>query len=89
MKIHAELKSLTVNAIKKSIKGYLVKILSIILMVVISLWIVFGVISYGASRYSCHTQWQESEIAYKYTVKGGCLVRRGDGWIPAENFRVN
>jgi len=88
VKIYNALKNLTVITAKKAIKGYLIKVSFIILAVIVCVGSVFKVISYGSSRYACHTQWQESGIDYKYTLRGGCLIKRGPGWVPAKNFRV-
>ena len=70
------------------IKGYMIKAGLIILGVIIAVGSVFKAIDYASSRYACHIQWQESRIDYKYTLRGGCLLKRGEGWIPAKNFRV-
>jgi len=70
------------------VKGYMIKVGIIIVVAVISIGLFFKGIDYLSSRYACHTQWQESGIDYKYTLRGGCLLKRGQGWIPANNFRV-
>lgn len=70
------------------IKGYMIKAAVIILLAIIAVGSLFKGIDYLSSRYACHTQWWESGIDYKYTLRGGCLLKRGKGWIPAKNFRV-
>lgn len=69
-------------------KGYMIKVGLIIFAVIIFVASVFKAIDYVSSRYACHIQWLESGIEYKYTLRGGCLLKRGTGWIPAKNFRV-
>jgi hypothetical protein len=70
------------------VKSYLIKVAVIIVLVIIAIGVIFKTISYSSSRYACHVQWVESGIEYKYTLRGGCLLKRGTGWIPAKNFRV-
>lgn len=69
-------------------KGYVIKVSIIIVLVVVFIGVIFKAIDYTSSRYACHVQWVESGIDYKYTLRGGCLLNRNGGWIPAENFRV-
>lgn len=89
MKKLTMLKSLTSNKVKGVVKGYLVKGVLIIILVIVSIGSIFKAIDYISSRYACHVQWEESGIEYKYTLRGGCLLKRGTGWIPAKNYRVN
>ena len=89
MKSLQAIKSFIINNPKNVIKGYLFKIAFIIIAVIIVIALIFKSINYASSRYACHVQWQESSIEYKYTLRGGCLLKRGNGWIPAKNYRVN
>lgn len=68
---------------KQAFKGFIYLVLFIIAINLITL-----LASYVSSRYACHTQWVESGIDYKYTLRGGCLLNRNGGWIPAANYRV-
>jgi hypothetical protein len=45
--------------------------------------------SYLLNRYECHSSWVDSSVESKYTVRGGCLVKREEAWVPAANFRVD
>lgn len=62
-------------------------------LILIALLVVVAVLTkladYAANRYECHSAWVESNIDYKYTVRGGCLLKRNDVWIPAKNFRID
>lgn len=89
MKVLNQAKTFLIAEAKNFVKGYLLKIALIILAVIILVGSIFKGISYASSRYACHTQWVESGIEYKYTLRGGCLLKRGDGWLPAKNFRVD
>jgi len=77
----------------KTIRGYIiafiVRWLIYITILVIAASAAFKTVSYVSSRYACHTQWVESGIEYKYTLRGGCLLKLEKGWLPAKNFRVN
>lgn len=88
MKVLNQIKAFVIKEVKAFVKGYLLKIALIILAVIIGVGAIFKTIDYASSRYACHTQWVESGIDYKYTLRGGCLLKRGEGWLPAENFRV-
>jgi len=70
------------------VKGAVIKFLLLSIVIIIGITAVFKIYSYVSARYACHIQWQESGIEYKYTMRGGCLLKRGDGWIPSKNFRV-
>jgi hypothetical protein len=52
------------------------------------LLLLFKVGVYLVDSYDCSAKWSESGIEYKYSFRGGCKVKRGDGWIPAENYRA-
>jgi len=69
---------------KVLVKSWLFAIVAIIIAVIM----LFKVGSYYSARYACHTQWVESSIDYKYTMRGGCLIYRDDGWVPAKNYRI-
>jgi len=70
------------------VKRAVIKCVLLLIAVIICITAVFKVYSYASAQYACHIQWQESGIKYKYTLRGGCLLKRGDGWIPSKNFRV-
>lgn len=74
--------------ITSKVKTMALKCALLLLAIVIGITAVFKIYSYASARYACHVQWQESGIDYKYTLRGGCLLKRGDGWIPSGNFRV-
>ena len=74
---------------KDAAKGFVAKICLTVLAIVIVINVVFKAYDYGIARYECHTAWVESGIDYKYTLRGGCLLKRGEYWIPAKNFRVD
>ncbi|NIB43764.1 hypothetical protein HBA55_29450 [Pseudomaricurvus alkylphenolicus] len=43
--------------------------------------------SHAYDSWSCHQQWKDSGMEYKYTVGGGCLLRQDQFWKPARNYR--
>lgn len=63
-------------------------IISLVLLVLVITFTI-KLIDYSLSRYACYTQWVDSSIESKYTLRGGCLVKYNNDWIPAKNFRVN
>lgn len=67
---------------KKKIIGILVLITALFISVNV-------IIRYVSGTYECYSQWSESNIEYKYTLRGGCLLNRNDGWLPAKNFRID
>ena len=71
-------------SVKVFVRKWFLAIVAVILLVVT----LSKIISYTSARYACHTQWVESNIDYKYTMRGGCLIYRNDGWIPSNNYRV-
>lgn len=83
------IKKLTSGAIKSTMKAIALKLLLGLIVIAIGITAVFKAYSYASARYACHIQWQESAIEYKYTLRGGCLLKRGDGWLPSANFRVD
>jgi len=88
MKNLIDIKKILSGGVISVVKGAAIKFLLLAIAVIIGITVVFKVISYSSARYACHIQWQESGIEYKYTLRGGCLLKRGDGWIPSKNFRV-
>ena len=77
-------------ALVKRIFGWVINhlIISLVLLVLVITFTI-KLIDYSSSRYACYTQWVDSSIESKYTLRGGCLVKYNDDWIPAKNFRVN
>jgi len=88
MKILTDIKKMVSGGAMSMVKGAAIKFLLLTIAVIIGITAVFKIASYTSARYACHIQWQESGIEYKYTLRGGCLLKRGDGWIPSKNFRV-
>lgn len=83
-----DIKKIMSGGVISVVKGAAIKFLLLTILVIIGITAVFKTYSYISARYACHIQWQESGIDYKYTLRGGCLLKRGDGWIPSKNFRV-
>ncbi len=88
MKRLIDIKNLTSGVISSTIKTIALKYALWMLMIIICITSAFKTFNYASARYACHVQWKESAIEYKYTLRGGCLLKRGDGWIPSGNFRV-
>lgn len=72
----------------EGIKKLSLKALFFILLALLAYFVVAKFISYGLNRYECHSKWVESNIEYKYTLRGGCLLKLGKGWIPEKNYRI-
>lgn len=53
----------------------------LILLVLSRIW------SYVMGSWSCGAEWKESGMEYKYSLRGGCMVKPKDHWIPAKNYR--
>lgn len=81
--------NMSTQSIRGYLSGLLVRWLIYITIVVLLFGLIFKTISYASARYACHTQWVESGIEYKYTLRGGCLLKLDKGWLPAKNYRVN
>jgi len=74
----------------KKIAGFVTKhpVIALVLLMLMVVGLI-KLIDYSAARYACHTRWVDSTIESKYTLRGGCLVKHKDSWIPERNFRIN
>lgn len=81
--------NLTKDSAKAFMRAVLLKLIIYIVLIIASIVAVMKVASYVSARYACHTQWVESSLEYKYTLRGGCLLKLENGWLPAKNYRVN
>ena len=88
MKSLKELRSMPMAAVKSAVRMFILKGLAIILFLGFALWSAINIYDYAINRYACHIEWRESDIEYKYTYRGGCLLKLDKGWIPAVRFRV-
>ncbi len=77
------------NASKKGVKKQALKAFLYLALFLVLMNIISFLITYASSRYECHIQWVESNMEYKYTVRGGCLLNLENGWVPATNYRVD
>lgn len=77
----------TANA-KTKARAMMIKVVVWLIAIIVVIMAVAKFYSYLSARYACHTQWVESSIDYKYTLRGGCLLKIDDGWIPAKNYRI-
>lgn len=80
--------SLNKGVAKAAFKALMLKVLMYLSIIAVLIVLLAKTISYASARYACHTQWVESGINYKYTLRGGCLLKVKDGWIPANNYRI-
>lgn len=65
------------------------KFLIVFISIVLAYFLITTAIKFAFGVYDCDSEWRESSIAYKYTLRGGCLLSRNGAWIPAKNFRVD
>ena len=76
------------SAAKDVLKGVVLKVSIAIVLIIVVISLIFSSLNYVSGRYACYVKWEESGIESKYTLRGGCLLKRGEGWLPAANFRV-
>lgn len=81
--------SFTGDTLKATIKAALLKVGLFLLMLVIAITAITQLYSYSSARYACYSQWVDSSIKSKYTLRGGCLVKVKDNWIPSGNYRTD
>ncbi|WP_417537051.1 hypothetical protein [Marinomonas sp.] len=60
-----------------------------VLIILLFVFFAFKAIGYAQNRYTCYAKWADSTIESKYTIRGGCLIKHNDNWIPSEVYRVN
>lgn len=84
-----DLLSIPVGSIKSVFKAMMIKVTLWLLAIIVLIVVGVKSVDYLSERYACHTQWVESSIEYKYTLRGGCLLKLDGGWLPAKNYRVN
>ncbi len=85
----AKLLSSSTGSVKGMIKAAIIKVCIYLLIIVMLIVAGVKLVGYASARYACHTQWVESSIEYKYTLRGGCLLKLDGGWLPSKNYRVN
>ncbi len=54
----------------------------------LAVFFVYKAYSFGMGHWECYAQWNESGMDHKYTLRGGCKIKKGSGWMPARNFRL-
>jgi len=83
-----ELKNMSTTTIRAKITSIMVRFLLWLALAIMIGVVLMKVVSYGSARYACHTRWVESTLEYKYTLRGGCLLKLDNGWLPSSNYRV-
>ena len=74
---------------KAKIKALSKRLVIILVLLSVSYKAITATYGYLSGRYSCHLKWVESGYDYKYTFRAGCLINKGDKWIPVSNFRID
>jgi len=54
----------------------------------IALFVIVFFCAQGTSSYSCRRLGEETQVASKYTMATGCLVKINDQWIPSDQWRT-
>lgn len=73
---------------KQKIKRWLVKkVLIRCAIILFAIMAVFKAFSYASSTWECRSQWMDSGMDYRYTLRGGCMVKPDEYWIPSKNYR--
>lgn len=77
------------GAIKRMGKLYCQFPIAFSILILVLIFGSFKLFDYASARYACHSRWVDSSIQSQYTLRGGCLVKYQDTWIPEGNFRIN
>lgn len=73
---------------KNKLKVWFVKKVIIkVVFAILILFVAYRTIGYASGSWECRSQWIESGMDYKYSLRGGCMVMPEKHWIPAKNYR--
>lgn len=56
-------------------------------IVIVTILLVSKAYGYVSGYWGCASQWSDSGMEYRYGFRSGCMIKPGDAWIPAKNYR--